>query len=771
MKNFLVKADLHLHSKASNKPAGWFTHLIGCPESFSEPLEIYHTLKRRGMNYITITDHDTIEGVLEIAHFPEVFLGCEYTVFFPEEKAKVHVLAYGFTEIQHQELLKLRENIYDFVKYLKIHKIPHSLAHPFYAVEDTIIHKRLVEKFVLLFDNWEIINGTRGNEVSYIEENIARIYDCWEMIYLLAENYEIEPLRTREVITFTGGSDDHGGLDVGRTWTAVEGVSSVEEFLKGILEGRTLVHSEPLGEERLLNTISKIGLEFIKRKSYFFWNKKEEEKDFKTADLSLRNLIFSDENHLFLTNKEFLKYLPTFTLRRALEELSLEAFEEAGFSLFLHFLPLILKYAQMKEQRKIKALAQIWGIRKYKPVKVAYLTDTYDHINGVALSTKLMQKIAFEERLPIKFVICSKDRVKDFKPQENLVNFTPIFEFSVPFYDELKMGVPNLIELIEFLEKEEFTGIHLATPGPLGLAGFLAGKILGFPLTFTIHTDLPSYIKIYTLDGELETFTWKILIYLATAVNHCFVPSEFYRKLLIEKGGLPNKISTFPRGIDRNKFSPKYRKDDFWSNKLGIKENSEVILYVGRISKEKNLDLLFQIASYFPDRTFVLVGDGPYRKTLEERKVPHIYFTGYLQGEELSQAYASSDIFLFPSETETYGLVVLEAMASGLPVIVSSQGASHEHVRDGVNGFIAHTLEDYVEKLSLLLNYRELRLKMGKEALKTTMNLDFRKTYLEYMKQIITIGAPYHENSRPHNLLSPPKWRYKTISHREGEVP
>jgi predicted metal-dependent phosphoesterase TrpH len=117
MRNSLAKADLHLHSKASNLPGGWFSKLIGCPESFTEPMEIYKRLKERGMTYITITDHNTINGVLEIAHLPEVFISCEYTVEFPEEKAKVHVLAYGIDEKIHEDLMKLRENVYEFVAY------------------------------------------------------------------------------------------------------------------------------------------------------------------------------------------------------------------------------------------------------------------------------------------------------------------------------------------------------------------------------------------------------------------------------------------------------------------------------------------------------------------------------------------------------------------------------------------------------------------------------------------------------------------------------
>jgi len=159
MGTFLAKADLHLHSKASNLPGGWFSKLINCPESYAEPLEIYQRLKERRMSFITITDHNTIDGVLEIAHLPEVFISCEYTVEFPEEDAKVHVLVYGLEEKHHQDLIKLRENIYEFVSYLKKENLPHSLAHPLYSVQGTKLNRRIIDKLGFLFDNWEALTS------------------------------------------------------------------------------------------------------------------------------------------------------------------------------------------------------------------------------------------------------------------------------------------------------------------------------------------------------------------------------------------------------------------------------------------------------------------------------------------------------------------------------------------------------------------------------------------------------------------------------------
>ncbi|QID34011.1 glycosyltransferase [Pampinifervens florentissimum] len=746
MGNYLAKADLHLHSKASNLPGGWFSKLVGCPESLTEPMEIYRRLKERGMSFITITDHNTINGVLELAHLPEVFISCEYTVEIPEEKGKVHVLVYGITEAQHQDLLRLRNNIYDFVKYLKSHRIAHSLAHPLYSVQGTKITRSLLEKLVLLFDNWEVINGTRGDGVRYVEESIARAYDGWDKIHALAERHRIEPQRIRDRITFTAGSDDHGGMDVGRTWTAVEGAISKEDFLKGLWEGKTQVGTEELGDKRLLNMVCRVGYDFLKSKNhipsevrpitdYVFMH-----SDNPMVGMLLRNFlgIKSERSELL---REIAKKLPSFTLERFLKSPSPQTLGELCLSLMAHGFPAFLKYAQKREEEKIKVLGREFGILNGRSPKVAYLTDTYHHINGVARSAKLIRQIALEEDLPFTIIV-SNSQVKE---EEKLINLEPIVEIPTPFYEELKMGLPNLIELMDLLEREGFTQVHIATPGPLGLMGFLVGKILRLRITFAFHTDIPTYARTYTGDPEVESLLWKAFVFLGNISDRFFVPSEHYKKLFVSKGLQYSKISTFKRGVDTELFSPYKRDEDFWSKRLGVKKHQRVILYVGRVSKEKGLDTFLYTARCFPEDLFVIVGDGPYRKEIEGKKPKNVHLLGYMVGEELATAYASSDVFLFPSETETYGQVVLEAMASGLPVVVSSKGASHEHVQEGVNGFIATKPEDFIEKLSLLLSSENLRRSMSQEALYYARSLDMRKTYIDYMLAIAGLGRLVHE--------------------------
>jgi predicted metal-dependent phosphoesterase TrpH len=524
MRNSLAKADLHLHSKASNLPGGWFSKLIGCPESFTEPMEIYKRLKERGMTYITITDHNTINGVLEIAHLPEVFISCEYTVEFPEEKAKVHVLAYGIDEKIHEDLKKLRENVYEFVAYLKAKNIAHSLAHPLYSVQDTKITKSLVEKFVLLFDNWEVINGTRGENLSELEEKLARLYDGWEKIHQLEEKYKIKSLRTRPYISFTAGSDDHGGMDVGRTWTEAQAPSK-EEFLQALREGRTWVNTEKLGYERLLNMVSRVGYDFLLNKGkipsalkpftdFIFMHSNNP-----MTELFLRTFLGTNaERHSLL--KEALDKVPKLALERFLKEPSTSTLGESILALVLHSAPAFLAYGQKAEEKKAEEVAKSFGITPKRKERLAYITDTHFEINGVARSSRIIRELAQKHDLPLDVIAVWDGNVKE----SNLVLLKPAFEFSTPFYEEFKLRVPTLIPLLDLLRN--YSRVHIATPGPLGIMAFGVAKALGLPTTFAFHTDcLPTHTPTQEAQNLWTSLT-SLLPFFATPAKGSLRPPK-----------------------------------------------------------------------------------------------------------------------------------------------------------------------------------------------------------------------------------------------------
>ncbi|MBN2706270.1 MAG: PHP domain-containing protein, partial [Deltaproteobacteria bacterium] len=159
-RNPAARADLHVHSKYSNRPSEWFLRRIGAPESYVEPLDIYHRCRARGMDFVTITDHNKIAGALEIAHLPGAFISSELTTYFPEDRVKLHLLVYDISEKQFAELSYLRPNLYELKDYIDRENLLHSLAHPLFRVDDRLKACHF-ERLLLLFDRLEAINGSR----------------------------------------------------------------------------------------------------------------------------------------------------------------------------------------------------------------------------------------------------------------------------------------------------------------------------------------------------------------------------------------------------------------------------------------------------------------------------------------------------------------------------------------------------------------------------------------------------------------------------------
>lgn len=223
-----------------------------------------------------------------------------------------------------------------------------------------------------------------------------------------------------------------------------------------------------------------------------------------------------------------------------------------------------------------------------------------------------------------------------------------------------------------------------------------------------------------TDDRFLESLAWSYMQWLYGQVDTVFVNSEQYRKCWIDRGFAPEKLKILPRGLDTDLFQPARRDPASWQ-RFGANGSGVRLLYVGRISREKDLDVL--AAAYDKVRAagqpvqLFLVGHGPYSEELATA-LPDAVFLGYLTGEPLAIAYASADIFVFPSTTDTFGNVVIEAQASGLPVIVSDVGGPKELVEDGVNGLVtkAHDVEDVARAITLLASDQKMRTRMGEKA-------------------------------------------------------
>jgi glycosyltransferase involved in cell wall biosynthesis len=281
--------------------------------------------------------------------------------------------------------------------------------------------------------------------------------------------------------------------------------------------------------------------------------------------------------------------------------------------------------------------------------------------------------------------------------------------------------------MIDYIQREGFTELIISTPGPIGLTALLAGKMLGLRTSGIYHTDFPQYVRILTDDNFLETLTWNYMKWFYEQLDLLYVNSEGYRRAWIDRGIVADRIRILPRGLDTTLFHPSRRDPDFWF-RHGVAKNKSVMLYVGRVSKEKDLDVIVATWNKLPRNGTALafVGDGPYLKELRHL-LPDAAFTGYLAGMDLARAYASSDVFLFPSTTDTFGNVILEALASGLPCVVSDQGGPKDLIAHGTTGFITRALdiEDFTRHVQRLAEESNLRQAMSIEAHRTVQSRDW----------------------------------------------
>lgn len=290
------------------------------------------------------------------------------------------------------------------------------------------------------------------------------------------------------------------------------------------------------------------------------------------------------------------------------------------------------------------------------------------------------------------------------KNNNQKTKFLQIPSFPFPFYKEYKVAFPGYKYFKNELDKFKPDIIHVNSPCSLGLAAIKYAKKNKIPVVATYHTHFPSYAKYYNIK-QLEFISWNYLRKFYNKCDRVFVPSKNILDELTTKGFKTTEY--LPHGIDLSLFNKSFKSDE-WKKSLNI-YNKKVILFVGRLVWEKDLRTFTEIYDILTglrnNVTFVLVGEGPIRKELE-KLMPEAIFLGFKSGKELSTIYASSDLFLFPSTTETFGNVVLEAMASGVVPICSDEGGASSSIVNNYSGVIckAKNAFDFSKKIVNLLN-------------------------------------------------------------------
>jgi len=762
----MLRVDLHLHSRFSDRPSEWILRRLGVPQSYSDPETLYRQLDQAGMAFKTITDHNRIDGALAIAHHPDVFLSEEITTYFPDG-CKIHLLAWNITEAHHVEIQRLCPNIFELSAYLRQQKIPHAVAHALANLNQQLTTDHF-EKLILLFKMFEGCNSNREP----LAQQVANF--CLQSL----TPKKIEEISNRHGFAathpephrkiFTGGSDDHSGLYIARAYTLSKSGKTMADFFAALEKGEIetagdmgdplrlssgmyaiafnyaqdrLKKNAPVGSsllgkmaerflagknpadfslrERLGHLTESIrtgqAFDFVKpgettlarEIGTFFADSKVKkaldqiiaaEPD--AAARSFRMASYLVNQLSYRLSDQFLKRLNKGNLLDALQAFS--GLIPVGASV----LPYVVAFRQQAPDRPLlnETAQRVAG--KLPPEllrrKVAWFTDTLEDVNGVARTIRTMTLAANKAGADLTVVTSrSTISITDIP----IKNFTPVGEFEIPEYELQKLSFPPLLDMIDYIQREGFTELIISTPGPIGLAALAAGKLLGLRMSGIYHTDFPQYARFLSDDTFMETIVWSYMQWFYGQMDIIYSNSEFYRQRWAERGIKPDRLKILPRGLDTELFNPKHRDEKYWARRGAT---GPVVLYVGRISKEKELgflaDVLVRLKKSGHKFTAAFVGDGPYLEDLK-KQMPDAIFTGILTGRELGIAYASADSFVFPSTTDTFGNVVIEAMAAGLPVIVSDIGGPMELVKNPAQGAVlpARDLEQWSDHLARLV--------------------------------------------------------------------
>jgi len=716
------RVDMHCHSTASQLSRLGVQRSLGLPECATPPDEVYALAKRRGMDFVTITDHDTIDGCLELAHRPDCFVSEELTARFAGEPQAVHVLCYGITPGDHEWLQEYAGDVEACAAYLHENEIACALAHPFYNVAAPLT-RRHRRRLAELFPIWEVRNGSRAPEL-----NMPAV------VYVETHGS-----------TGIGGSDDHAGVDIGRTYTEVPAASTPEEFLARIRKGDAAADGEqgsaakwahaamalatralaidatagdaapdpatvlkiaqrvvgqgsaregaiaadigPEDARALLDSwLRSIGIELRGRKLI----EHLQAEDFSHADLYRRARRIHDRR-----------------LRTAIEEgagaVAQGDVQAAVGGLFGALLPAI-PYAPPTVFLGAEK-AKLAGRSGERP-RVALIADGIEAMHGV---THTIEQIR-ERGVPgFEIEVVGTDPWVDRR-------LPAATSLQVPFYAGMTLGVPGLPDLAETLAEGRYDLVHVTAPGPSGVVASLLSRVSGTPLLASYHTELATYAGLRSGDGGFEAISTAALGAFYTAPSRVLSPSPAADRSLLGLGAEAGRIDRWERGVDTGRFTPAKAERGAFPGELRV-------LYAGRLTREKGVDLLaesFLLARRAEPRLHLLLaGGGPEEGELRARLGEHATFLGWLEGDELARAYASSDLFLFCSRTDTYGQVVLEAGASGLPVVAVGEGGPAALIENRHTGILCRPDADHLAGAVLqLASSPALRDRLGEAAVR-----------------------------------------------------
>ena len=684
------RVDLHCHSTASAVSKLGVQRALGLPECATPPQEVYDLAKRRGMSFVTITDHDTIDGALELAaRYEDAFVSEELTAWFRGEPQAVHILCWGITPEDHERLQALAGDVEAVAEELSGRAITCALAHPFYAVEAPLLprHRR---RLAQLFAIWETRNGSRAPELNSPAE-----------VYIETHGG-----------TGVGGSDDHAGVDVGRTCTRAPQSATWREFLDHVAAGEAV----PLGEHgsaakwahaamaiaartlgrgpadggdpdpvAVFTMVQRLMREGDARSSHTDTGLcSDDARALLRAWLAAVELDMEEDQLIALLQREDFFHADLYRRAKRVHErklahavariatappcgVDLPMAATSVFEACLAAIPYAPAAAFLgREKAKLAR-------RDGEPLRVALVADAVGGMHGV---THTLDELRDRGVPGFEVEVVGTDHNVDRR-------LSAVAEIDIPFYAGLKVGVPSLPAIVATLADGRYDLVHLCSPGPSGAAAALIARAMGVPILGSYHTELAAYAGLRTQDPRLEAAARLAIGAFYGQCDRVLSPSTASDAVLREMGIADERIGRWDRGVDLTRFTPALRDWRLLPGQISV-------LYAGRLTREKGADLLveafLQARERDPRLHLVLAGGGPEEHFLRARLGEHATFLGWVEGDVLAATYASADIFLFASRTDTFGQVLLEAQASGLPVVAVGEGGPASIVTDHITG-------------------------------------------------------------------------------------
>jgi glycosyltransferase involved in cell wall biosynthesis len=454
------------------------------------------------------------------------------------------------------------------------------------------------------------------------------------------------------------------------------------------------------------------------------------------------------------------------TINRSIDEASFTGlFDTIGAAIAQQFVLLpyyFTTFHQNKERHLLREITRQHQPKRAETLRVGLFTDTFDEVNGVARFIRDMSAQAQRLGRALTVHTCVQDPSSATPAGASRRNFEPLLSRSLPYYEQLTLNLPPLLEVLEWADQQQFDAIHVSTPGPMGLCGWLVSKMLRVPLLGTYHTDFPAYVDRLARDHRIANGTRVYMEWFYGQMAAVFSRSSAYLFNLRDLGVPDDRLRTIVPGIDTEKFNPNHRDVNGWVSHQ-VREPRK-LLYVGRISVEKNLPMLVdafkKLCAARSDVALVVAGEGPYLEMMRQQLAGcPAYFLGHQNDAQLGGLYASSDAFVFPSRTDTLGQVVMEAQACGLPALVSSEGGPKEMIENDVSGSVIASTDSgaWCDAVSALLDDEPRRLRMSHAAAARGTRHSLARTFESFWADHVAVVEPPPQDEAP--VASRPRTR------------